>query len=85
MDVNLSSYSARIVFSVVKQLDQLLESYIQAWWDQKEMPLHATYGLKDGYADIALVEEYEESYRTLVAYYKEVLTEKQTKTAAYEK
>lgn len=84
MDVNLSTYSAHIVFSVIKRLDLLLEAYIKAWWKQEEMPRHATYGLKGGYADISLVEEYEDSYRTLVEYYKEVLIEKDTRAKNHE-
>lgn len=78
MDVNLSAYSAHIVFSVVKHINRAVEEYITAWTEQKELPnLHTIYGIDSGYTDIALVDEYQSSYKDLVEYYRPIVTEKE--------
>ena len=77
MDVNLSAYSAHIVFSTVKHIDRAVAEYLTAWNEQKELPaLHTTYGIGSGHADIALVDEYQSSYKDLVEYYRPIVNEK---------
>lgn len=78
MDVNLSAYSAHIVFSVVKHIDRAVEEYINAWTEQKELPnLYTLYGMGSGYMDIALVDEYQYSYKDLIEYYRPLVAEKE--------
>ncbi len=78
MDVNLSAYSAHIVFSTVKHIDRAVAEYLTAWNEQKELPaLHTTYGIGSGHADIALVDEYQSSYKDLVEYYRPIVNEKE--------
>lgn len=78
MDVNLSAYSAHIVFSTVKHIDRAVAEYLTAWNEQKELPaLHTTYGIGSGHADIALVGEYQSSYKDLVEYYRPIVNEKE--------
>ena len=74
MDVNLSAYSAHIVFSTVKHIDRAVAEYLTAWNEQKELPdLHTTYGIGSGHADIALVDEY---YRPIVNEKEQIYEEK---------
>ena len=78
MDVNLSAYSAHIVFSAVKHIDRAVAGHISAWLEEKEQPaLHATYGIGSGHADIALVDEYQSSYKDLVEYYRPIVADQE--------
>lgn len=78
MDVNLSAYSAHIVFSTVKHIDRAVADHISAWIESEELPaLHATYGIASGHTDIALVDEYQSSYKELVEYYRPIVADQE--------
>lgn len=65
MDIDQSELSTRIVGSVVKRLDLLIEEYFQEWLMTGDMPESRIYGLESGYVDWKLAPLYEETYYSL--------------------
>lgn len=52
MDVDCSYFSPRVPFSVVVRIDELVNEYLTAWTEGKEMEPYSTYGLASGMTDI---------------------------------
>lgn len=66
MDVDQSIYSSRVVGSVVKHIDRLVEYYLNAWIDGSALPQDGNYGLESGYMDWQLAPSYLPSFGPLV-------------------
>lgn len=66
MDVDQSIYSSRVVGSVVKHIDRLVEYYLNAWIDGSALPQDSNYGLESGYMDWLLAPAYLPSFGPLV-------------------
>lgn len=79
IDTDLSTYSANITFSVVKNIDCLIKKYITDWLEQTPKPLHASYGLDSEYIDINTVDKYEASYKQFIRYIKTYAIRKEQK------
>lgn len=78
MDVNLYKFSAHIVFSVVKHLNRLLEDRITAWIHGEEVSeQQLVYGFDSGYVDLVLIDDFKDSYKELVDYYRPVVIQKE--------
>ena len=54
MDADCSAHGKSIPFSVIIRTDKLVEDYLTMWVDGEALPLHSSYGLEDGYADIVI-------------------------------
>lgn len=66
MDVDQSIYSSRVVGSVVKHIDRLVEYYLNTWIDGSALPQDSNYGLESGYMDWLLAPSYLTSFGALV-------------------
>jgi basic membrane protein A len=66
MDVDQSAYSNKIIGSVVKHIDVLIEDYLNKWLDGGELPKHSLYGLESKYEEWVVGSEYQEFFEDLV-------------------
>lgn len=66
MDVDQSIYSSRVVGSVVKHIDRLVEYYLNAWIDGSALPHDSNYGLESGYMDWLLAPGYQAAFGSIV-------------------
>lgn len=67
MDIDQSSLSPKIVGSVVKKFDVLVNSYFSQWLATGTMPESQTYGLESGYVEWELAPRFKLLYSVLVA------------------
>ncbi len=54
MDTDCSLFSPRIPFSIVINIDKLVEQYLSEWYNGYEFEKNKTYGLEDGITDIVI-------------------------------
>lgn len=52
MDVDCSSITNAVFFSVVRKMDEVMEMYLRDWVAGKEWPVRQTLGLSSGFVDI---------------------------------
>lgn len=69
MDVDCSYFSPRIPFSVVVRIDKLVNEYLTAWVQGKEIEPFRTYGLASGITDIVTSGVFYENLTTWEDYY----------------
>lgn len=66
MDIDQSTVCSGVIGSVVKRIDRVIEDYITAWVEERELPARALYGLKSGYVDWVVSSDYEEAFKVVV-------------------
>lgn len=54
MDVDCSSITTAVLFSVVRKMDGVVEMYLEDWVAGKEWPVNQTFGLSSGWVDIVV-------------------------------
>ncbi len=54
MDADCSARSDRVPFSVVIRMDEVVERYLNDWYDGRELPASRTFGLESGVVDIVV-------------------------------
>lgn len=54
MDVDCSSITMAVLFSVVRKMDGVVEMYLEDWMAGKEWPVSQTFGLSSGWVDIVV-------------------------------
>lgn len=57
----MSAYSNRVVCSLVKRLDLLLEDYIKRWLDGETLAGFTKYGFDSGYVQVTVAADYQEA------------------------
>lgn len=67
VDADMAKYSSRVVASLVKRLDLLVEDLILDWLEGKEPAAMGRYGLESGYVDVAIPRDYSEYFAPLTA------------------
>ena len=95
MDVDMAGRSARIPFSVVIRIGDVLKQYLNDWLAGREWPQHQRFGMKDGAADIVITPRFiqnldiwDERYGSLDTFqkrYEQYKDEAVRKEAEYEK
>lgn len=58
MDVDQSDYSDRVAFSVVKHVERAVETFLDQWVADRELPRNMSFGLSSGYVEIVASENY---------------------------
>jgi basic membrane protein A len=81
VDVDQSAYSSRVVGSLVKHIDLVVEDYLGRWIHGDQLPHHQVYGLDSQYVEWLISAEYQEYFGDFV---EEHLSEAITKEQAYE-
>lgn len=69
MDVDCSYFSPRIPFSVVIHIDELVNEYLTAWTEGKDIEPYRTYGLESGVTDIVTSEVFYDNLTVWEDYY----------------
>lgn len=79
MDVDQSIYSSRVVGSVVKHIDRLVEYYLNTWIDGSALPQDCNYGLESGYMDWQLAPGYQAAFGSIVERNRSLAVEQEKK------
>ncbi len=58
MDRDMSAYTNRVPYSLVKNFDKAIEQCVSQW-QKKELPHHQQLGLKDGYTELVIAPAYQ--------------------------
>jgi basic membrane protein A len=77
MDVDQSAYSNKVVGSLVKHIDVLIEDYLNSWADGNGLPRHRVYGLESKYEEWVVAGEYDEFFEGFVDEYQPEAIEKE--------
>jgi basic membrane lipoprotein Med (substrate-binding protein (PBP1-ABC) superfamily) len=71
MDVDCSAYSDRVPFSVIIRIDEVIEHYLDDWYQGKDMAGHQTFGLESGFVDIVISPSFYEETDIFEDYYQD--------------
>ena len=78
VDTDMQMYSTRVPFSVVKNLEDVLEEWIINWWnDNVEQRMHQDSGLAAGATGIVVADAYKESLDGIAVKYYDTAVKKE--------
>lgn len=80
VDADMSSYSSRVPFSCVKHMDDVVDLVVSQWLSDS-LPRHQTLGMKEGYVEVIIPDDYKERFES---YYSEIFETAVQKEEDYE-
>ena len=84
MNDDMSPYSKQVPFSVVKHIDKAIEKCVTQWISEKEIPHYQEFGLKDGWTELVLSENYSSSAEKFKSIIQEAMETALSKEREYE-
>ena len=59
IDSDMSRYSEKVPFSIVKNMENVLYKSIERWLTKKRLPSHLEFGMKEGYVEVIVSPKYD--------------------------
>ena len=77
VDTDMQLYSTLVPFSVVKNLEDILEKWIFSWWSEEELPAHQEFTLASEGSGIVIADSYEEQIGGIAEKYYDLAVKKE--------